>query len=257
MSIHFPISNPYRLVKQHRLGQRVSLCGNSFMSTRYASSTSDRIVLMLKENLLFLREFLLEFKTTGACFPTSKWAAQALITPLRAPNRAPKRILELGPGTGSVTIPLIREMQPGDRLTVCEINPRFMKALKETLEREEAFRLKRDQVEFFEGAAQDIPLSAPYDVIVCALPFVNFDLPTVKEIFARLRLLSTPDTLMTYYEYIGARRINQTLGAQSRKDRMREVDGFLRDPGTLYGIDKKQVWLNLFPIHIYTVKPAA
>jgi phosphatidylethanolamine/phosphatidyl-N-methylethanolamine N-methyltransferase len=212
---------------------------------------------MLKENIVFLREFLLEFKTTGACFPTSKWAAHALITPLREPNRAPKRILELGPGTGSVTIPLIREMRPGDHLTICEINPRFMKALKETLEREETFRAKRAQVEFFEGAAQDIPVSAPYDVIVCALPFLNFDLPTVKAIFARLRLISTPQTLMTYYEYIGARRLNQTLGAQSRKERMREVNGFLRESTTVRNIDKKQVWLNLFPIHIYTVKPAA
>jgi phospholipid N-methyltransferase len=212
---------------------------------------------MLKENLVFLREFLLEFKTTGACFPTSKWAAHALITPLREPNRAPKRILELGPGTGSVTIPLIRELQPGDHLTVCEINPRFMKALKDTLEREECFQAKRTQVEFFEGAAQDIPVCAPYDVIVCALPFVNFDLSTVKQIFAKLRLLSTPNTLMTYYEYIGARRINQTLGAQSRKDRVREVNGFLRESGAVRNIDKKQVWLNVFPIHIYTVKPAA
>jgi len=212
---------------------------------------------MLKENLVFLREFLLEFKTTGACFPTSKWAAHALITPLREPDRADKRIIELGPGTGSVTIPLIREMQPGDRLTICEINPRFMKALKETLEREPAFQEKRHQVEFFEGAAQDIPVGAPYDIIVCALPFVNFDLATVQDIFAKLRLLSTPNTLMTYYEYIGARRINQTLGAQARKERMREVDGFLRESGTLRGIDRKQVWLNLFPINVYTVKPAA
>jgi len=212
---------------------------------------------MLKENLVFLREFLLEFKTTGACFPTSKWAAQALITPLREPSRAPKRILELGPGTGSVTIPLISEMQPGDHLTICEINPRFMKALKETLEREEAFREKRVQVEFFEGAAQDIPVTQPYDVIVCALPFVNFDLNTVQDIFAKLRLLSTPETLMTYYEYIGARRLNQTLGAQSRKDRVREVNGFLRESGAVRNIDRKQVWFNLFPIHIYTVKPAA
>jgi phospholipid N-methyltransferase len=87
---------------------------------------------MFKENLVFLREFLLEFKTTGACFPTSRWAAQALITPLRAPERAPKNILELGPGTGSVTMPLLREMRPGDHLTICEINPRFMKSLKDT-----------------------------------------------------------------------------------------------------------------------------
>ncbi len=226
-------------------------------SNGYTSFIGDRVLLMLKENLVFLREFLLEFKTTGACFPTSKWAAQALITPLRRADRQPMRVLELGPGTGSVTIPLIRELRDGDHLTICEINPRFMKALKETLEREEAFRARRDQVEFFEGAAQDIPVSDPYNVIVCALPFVNFDLDTVKEIFSKLRLVSTPDTLMTYYEYIGARRLNQTIGAPSRKERMRDVNGFLRESQTIRNIDKTQVWLNLFPINIYTINPAA
>lgn len=212
---------------------------------------------MVKENLVFLREFLLEFKTTGACFPTSKWAANALITPLRKPNRAPKRILELGPGTGSVTVPLVRELQDGDVLTVCEINPRFMKILKDTLEHEKAFHIRRSQVEFFEGAAQDIPVTAPYDVIVCALPFINFDLDTVQAIFEKLRLISTPETVMTYYEYIGARGLNEAIGVQARKDRIRAVNGFLRESGAVQNIDKKQVWLNLFPINIYTVRPAA
>ena len=87
----------------------------------------ESFVGMIKENLVFLREFLLEFKTTGACFPTSRWAAQALIAPLREDNRPPKNILELGPGTGSVTMPMLREMRDGDSLTICEINPRFMK----------------------------------------------------------------------------------------------------------------------------------
>lgn len=217
----------------------------------------DRIVHMLKENLVFLREFLLEFKTTGACFPTSKWAAHALITPLREPARGPKRILELGPGTGSVTIPLLRELQPGDTLTICEINPRFMKLLKETLENEPAYQARRGQVNFFEGAAQDLPAGAPYDIIVCALPFLNFDLNTVQSIFAKLRQVSTPHTLMTYYEYIGARRFNQAIGAPDRKDRVTQVNKFLRQSGKVQNVDCTKVWLNLFPINIYTVKPAA
>lgn len=227
------------------------------MSNNSTLLKGDRILFMIRENLIFLREFLLEFKTTGACFPTSKWAAQALITPLRKSNRNPMRILELGPGTGAVTIPLIREMQPGDSLTICEINPRFMKLLKDTLNREEAFQRNSHQIEFFEGAAQDIVASQPYDVIVCALPFLNFDLETVQQIFARLRELSTPETLMTYYEYIGARKFNQTIGAQSRKDRVTKVNGFLRESGAVRSVDCTKVWLNLFPISIYTVKPAA
>jgi phosphatidylethanolamine/phosphatidyl-N-methylethanolamine N-methyltransferase len=227
------------------------------MGDQKAPLRSDRIVLMIKENLVFLREFLLEFKTTGACFPTSKWAAQALITPLRNPDRKPMRVLELGPGTGAVTIPLMKELREGDSLTICEINPRFMKALKETLAREDSFHRNKHQIEFFEGAAQEIPVGEPFDVIVCALPFLNFDLDTVQQIFNRLRQISTPNTLMTYYEYIGARQFSQAVGAPRVKDRISQVNGFLRESGAVRNIDRTQVWLNLFPINIYTVKPAA
>ena len=212
---------------------------------------------MFKENLVFLREFLLEFKTTGACFPTSRWAAQVLITPLRASNRGPKNILELGPGTGSVTLPLLKELRPGDHLTICEINPRFMKSLKDTLEADGEFQRVKDQVSFFLGAAQDLPNNRIYDIIVCALPFVNFDLETVQTIFSKLRDVSTQDTLMTYYEYIGVRRFNETIGAPERRDRIAQVHDYLKQSGYISYLKRERVWLNLFPINIYTVRPAA
>jgi len=202
---------------------------------------------MLKENLVFLREFLLEFKTTGACFPTSRWAAQVLITPLRASNRGPKNILELGPGTGSVTLPLLKELKPGDHLTICEINPRFMKILKDTLEAEEDFQRVKNQVSFFLGAAQDLPSDRVYDIIVCALPFVNFDLETVQSIFSKLREISTPNTLMTYYEYIGVRKFNETLGAPDRRDRIAQVHDYLKQSGYISYLKRERVWLQPLP----------
>jgi phospholipid N-methyltransferase len=212
---------------------------------------------MLKENLVFLREFLLEFKTTGACFPTSKWAAQALITPLREQNRGRKNVLELGPGTGSVTIPIIKELRDGDHLTICEINPRFMKSLKESLEEMEEFRRARHQISFFEGAAQDLPTDKVFDIIVCALPFVNFDLLTVQAIFSKLREISSRETLMTYYEYIGVRKFNEAVAAPERRDRMAQVNEYLKESGSLNYLGHERVWLNVLPINIYTVKPAA
>jgi phosphatidylethanolamine/phosphatidyl-N-methylethanolamine N-methyltransferase len=217
----------------------------------------DKVVDMIKENLVFLREFLLEFKTTGACFPTSRWAAQALITPLTEPNRPPRNILELGPGTGSVTLPMLREVRDGDKLTICEINPRFMKALKEKLNGDPHYRRNRERVFFFEGAAQDLPRDTTYDIIVCALPFVNFDLETVKAIFDRLREISTPDTLMTYYEYIGMRTFNGALAPADRAERIQKVNDYLKQSGSINYLARERVWLNLLPINIYTVKPTA
>jgi phospholipid N-methyltransferase len=165
--------------------------------------------------------------------------------------------LELGPGTGSVTLPIIKELQPGDHLTICEINPRFMRSLQETLNGHEHFHRVRDQVSFFLGAAQDLPSDKVYDIIVCALPFVNFDLPTVRAIFNKLREISSPETLMTYYEYMGVRKFNETVGAPERRDRVAQVHEYLSDSGYISYLGRERVWLNVLPVNVYTVKPAA
>ena len=180
-----------------------------------------------------------------------------MITPLRERGRAPKSILELGPGTGSVTIPLIEEMRDGDTLTICEINPRFMAALKERLDGIPAYERHKARVTFFEGPAQDLPADTKYDIVICALPFLNFDLETVESIFGKLRAVCTPETLMTYYEYIGVKKLNQTVSREERRQRMTEVSHFMNGCPNISRLNRTRVWRNVLPINIYTIKPAA
>src|SRR6185312_11129733 len=68
----------------------------------------------------FFRECRRHFHTTGAILPSSRFLARALVRPMRGP-RPPWRILEVGPGTGSVTREIARRMLPGDRLDAVEI----------------------------------------------------------------------------------------------------------------------------------------
>lgn len=212
---------------------------------------------MLKENLVFFREFLLEFKTTGAFFPTSRWAAEAMTRFLRTSGRRPYKILELGPGTGSVTVRILQDMMPQDSLTVCEINPRFMEALQDRLAPTEDYVRSRDTVKFFLGPVQDLPEDVQYDVIVCAIPFLNLDVSTVQEIFAKLRKVSTPNTLMTYYEYIGLKRLGIAVSSPERKKRLEEIDSLMTRQELSSRLNTERVWRNLLPIKVFTVKPAA
>lgn len=207
---------------------------------------------MLKDQVVYVKEFLKEFQTTGTCFPSSKWAARSLTYPLRGP-RGQQRILELGPGTGVVTVRILEDMIPGDRLTICEINPRFMRALKENLKENPDFQRHASNVTFFEGPAQEIPEDGTYDTIVCALPFLNFDLDTVQSIFEKLARLSTQTTLMTYYEYIGLRSLGKVVAPADRKRRLKELDIFFKDVYTRNRMHRERVWLNLLPINIYTL----
>lgn len=211
---------------------------------------------MLKDNIVFFRECLKEFEKTGTAFPTSKWAASALTDPLRG-KRGPKRILEIGPGTGPVTVKILEDMAPEDRLMICEINPRFMQALKENLADNPNFIAHRDRIEFFEGPVQELPEHQHYDVIVCALPFLNFELQTVEEIFTKLKRVGAPGTVMTYYQYIGMRSLSRAVSSPRTRQRMRELDSFFDSMYAKHLTGKKRVWLNLLPINIYTLDLAA
>jgi len=98
----------------------------------------------MKDNLVVLREFFSEFKSTGTICPSSKWAARALANPLHEFS-APKHILEVGAGTGSVTVQILRKMNVNDELTVCELNPRFIKQLKKKLCKDFCYQIHKDR----------------------------------------------------------------------------------------------------------------
>ena len=56
---------------------------------------------------VFWREFRENFHTTGAVLPSGRSLAAALCYYLNGDGR-PKRILEVGPGTGAVTRTIVR-----------------------------------------------------------------------------------------------------------------------------------------------------
>jgi phosphatidylethanolamine/phosphatidyl-N-methylethanolamine N-methyltransferase len=211
----------------------------------------------LTENFVFLRESFLSFKTTGALFPTSRWSAEAMTRALRQPGREPLRILELGPGTGSVTVQILADMVSGDTLTVCEINPRFMESLKERLSKDVRFLRHNECVKFFLGPIQEMPEDGAYDLIVCAIPFLNFPPVVVEQIFAKLRRISTPDTLMTFFEYMGLKRIGKAMAARDRRENLEQLEEFMRERVVGKRPQMERVWLNVLPIKVFTIKPAA
>lgn len=211
---------------------------------------------MIKDNLIFLREGLCRLKDTGALFPTSRYAAQAMVAPLRERNgiQRPLRILEVGPGTGSVSLRVIEQMRVGDELTVCEINPSLMKILKEKLAEHPFYSRHSSRIHYFCGPVQELAEDCVFDVIVCSLPFLNFDLTTIGEIFTKFRQVSHSETLMTYYEYLGIRAMSVAVAPPARRRRMRELDVFLDRMLQTHKVRGTKVWANLSPITVYQLR---
>ncbi len=208
---------------------------------------------MLARNIEFFRGFLKEFHTTGAVCSTSSIAAKTMCHPLEG-NRAPKRILEVGAGTGAVTFQILPLLQPEDSLTICEVNANFADQLQKRLDNSPLYAQHSSRISFFEGYIQELQTQEPFDVIICSLPFLNFTVELTDEIFTKLRNLSHESTVLTYYEYIGIRALSKIFSLSKRRARFHQLDSYLSKLLSTHEIQKNRIWLNFLPIDVHTIK---
>src|SRR5262249_20944404 len=154
----------------------------------------------------FFRGFRRHSRTTGAILPSSRFLARALVKPLRGPRGA-CRILEVGPGTGSVTREIARRLLPNDRLDAVEINGRFVELMEGRLETDRVLWQCRHQIHIIHAAVQDLLGDSVYDYIVSGLPLNNFQVDLVREIFATYTRLLKPGGTLSFYEYTLVRQL--------------------------------------------------
>jgi phosphatidylethanolamine/phosphatidyl-N-methylethanolamine N-methyltransferase len=194
----------------------------------------------------FFRETRRHFSKTGALLPSSRFLARALASELRKP-REPCRILEVGPGTGSVTREILQQMQPGDQLDAVELNGRFVALLKRRFAREWLFHFHRQQVKLIHSAVEDLPGEAVYDHIVSGLPLNNFSVDQVREIFRVYKRLLKPGGTLTYYEYVLIRQLKTPFVNRRERRRLyrvgRVVGDYIRD----YQVRRQKVLINVPP----------
>jgi phospholipid N-methyltransferase len=118
--------------------------------------------------LTFVREFLRNWKDTGAILPSSAGLARLIVDAAEV-SRA-KHVLELGPGTGPFTAGIQAALSPGGRYLGVELNPTFVATL----------RRRFPALDFADAAAQEYDFSAwlpegtGFDSIVSGLPWTAF-----------------------------------------------------------------------------------
>jgi phosphatidylethanolamine/phosphatidyl-N-methylethanolamine N-methyltransferase len=206
----------------------------------------------------FFRECRRHFRTTGAILPSSRFLARALARPLRG-ARPPWRILEVGPGTGSVTRAIARLMQRDDRLDAVEVNGHFVALLERLLRTERVFRPHAEQIQVIHAAVEDLIGQGVYDFIVSGLPLNNFPVAQVREIFATYDRLLKPGGTLTYYEYALVRQLKSPFVDRRERRRLFRVGRVMRGYIRNYQIRREQIFINLPPATVRHLrfKPAA
>jgi phospholipid N-methyltransferase len=194
----------------------------------------------------FFREFRRHFQTTGAILPSSRFLARALVKPLRLP-RTPSRILEVGPGTGSVTREIARRLLPDDRLDAVEINGRFVKMLEARLQTDKVLRPRCDQIHVIHAAVQDLLGDSVYDFIVSGLPLNNFPVVLVREIFSTYTRLLKPGGMLSYYEYTLLRHLKTPFVGRRERRRLFRVGRVLRGYIRNFQVRRERIFINVPP----------
>jgi phospholipid N-methyltransferase len=200
----------------------------------------------------FFRECRRHFRSTGALLPSSRFLARALVSEIRKPH-GPSRILEVGPGTGSVTAEILRHLEPDDLLDAVEINGQFIALLQRRLDKDLLFRRRRDQVRLIHAPVEELLGEGVYDYIVSGLPLNNFLGGQVRDIFRAFNRLLKPGGILTYYEYVFIRQLKTPFASRRERRRLYRVGRVVGDYIRAHQVRRQRVIMNVPPAIVRTL----
>ena len=129
----------------------------------------------LAEYRVFWRQFREQYHTTGAVLPSGRGLSRGS-RPLRPQRRTPprvakpRRILEVGPGTGAVTSQIVLDMRPTDQShagRAATINSSSIS--HDQLASAPGFQTLSDRIALVHSGVEELPEDEPYDLIISGL----------------------------------------------------------------------------------------
>lgn len=222
----------------------------------------------LAELRVFFREFRRNFHTTGAIMPSGRRLGTALARFVAAPpeeadqpatlepeaDTQPRRILEVGPGTGAVTRRIIRNLGPRDELHLVELNESFVAALRGRFESDPAFKPVADRVTIFHQRLETVPLDRKYDAVISGLPLNNFSADDVRQCLTALTGVVKPGGTLSFFEYIAVRKVRAVVSFRKERERLRTIGGLMHDLLAAHEIRRDRILTNVPPAWVHHVR---
>ncbi len=214
----------------------------------------DLTVGRMHDYRLFWREFRTNFRTTGAVLPSGHRLSRALARFVAEPSDRPRYILEVGPGTGAVTRHIVRSLQAADRLDLVELNEKFVRRLREQLKTCPLLLPKAERIRVLHSRLEDLPRDTHYDIIVSGLPLNNFTIDEVDAILHDIVELAQAGAILSFFEYIGIRRVKSIVAGRAERTRLRGIGPLLERLLAGREIRREAVWRNVPPAWVHHVK---
>jgi phospholipid N-methyltransferase len=208
----------------------------------------------LTDYRVFWREFRQNFHTTGAVLPSGRALARALTRFVDGKPERPKRILEVGPGTGAVTTVLVERLGQHDRLDLVELNDRFVQRLGQRFEREPAFQAVGERCRVLHQSVEQVPADEPYDLLISGLPLNNFDVDLVERILETFGRLLRPGGTLSFFEYMAVRPARAVVSSRAERVRLQGIGQALGRLLSAGEIRRDWIWPNVPPAWVHHVE---
>jgi phospholipid N-methyltransferase len=153
-----------------------------------------------------------------------------------------------------VTEALVERLEPRDTLTLVELNDKFVEHLQRRFRDEERFRQVAGQTRILHQAVEELPDAGRFDHVVSGLPLNNFSVKLVERILSTFERLLAPGGTLSFFEYMGVRRLRSTVGPSADRARLTGVSQALGALLERHGSARDWVWPNLPPAWVHHLK---
>jgi phospholipid N-methyltransferase len=210
---------------------------------------------MLHDWRLFFQEYLRNFHHTGAVSPSSRFLAAALARFVRnGDGHGPRRVLEVGPGTGAVTSQIVAALGPEDQFDLVEWNSRFVECLRRRFETDPKWRRVADRVQVIHAPVQQLPRESAYHAIISGLPLNNFAVADVEQILEAFHGLLAPGGTLSFFEYVAVRPARALVSRRADRERLRGIGRTLEQLLSKHEFRRDCILPNLPPAWVHHVK---
>jgi len=219
------------------------------LCTAFLASAS--VSVELKELAHFVVQFYHNPAQVGAVAPCTAAVGTELTKYVAQfqkehPNK-PLHILEVGAGTGPITVVIAEKLRPNDTFDAVEISPEFCDVLHKKIDGKYKVNIQCASILDWEPDYQ-------YDIIISTLPFTSLPLDLMSDVLDHMHSLIKSDGVFSYVAYAGIAKVKKSLLWGQKKCehviKMEILDQFRER----YEIDTKLIFLNVPPIHVYHLR---
>jgi len=209
---------------------------------------------MADSPLTFIRQSIKDFRTTGAVAPSSLFLARGIAKALPVKIDNNYKVVEVGPGTGSVTIEILRRMDGAGQLDLWEISPAFCGVLRKRMLEEPLFRRMGSRLAIHEGDIRNLPPRAGYDAVISGLPFNNFEPREVQEFLEHFRALLKPGGVLIWFEYVAIRHLQSAFVSKGRREQLKDIRDITGNFVRAHQFKQQIIPINFPPARIRQLK---